>query len=331
MTWQDLLQKTEEYITVPWTGESHIALNASRWRINGYFPREHAWSRFKINGRKAFYMAPEEAQPDILNFNQTGYLVGNLLLFDGFNKNNSSCWCPKCLVYINEPYRSNKAHTICSTEVVAGEQVYLAPPIERFSKISVGRTAEDMPLVFKQEEMSFLGIETDILKAFEDKVPHEQLMTSIKGIIPALSAAYRLESWQRDEAEKIRLELERKRREEEERLAKEARRKEILEKLGSSDARRVMAKIDFQEAARAALAIGGAEFLDFRKSRHGDEHIVKFRYMHRRFECTCDLNLRVIDSGVCLTGNDTRFTLESLPLVLKEAIETNKLVVFRHA
>jgi hypothetical protein len=44
----------------------------------------------------------------------------------------------------------------------------------------------------------------------------------------------------------------------------------------------------------------------------------------------------VVDSGICLqdhrTGvkGDTRFTLESLPTVIGEAIRTGKLVVYRH-
>jgi hypothetical protein len=46
--------------------------------------------------------------------------------------------------------------------------------------------------------------------------------------------------------------------------------------------------------------------------------------------------LRIVDAGICLeahvTGErgDNRFTLESLPAVLEEAIRTNRLVVFRH-
>jgi hypothetical protein len=50
-----------------------------------------------------------------------------------------------------------------------------------------------------------------------------------------------------------------------------------------------------------------------------------------------DEDLRIVDSGICLidhdTGErgDTLFTLESLPAVIKEAIDDGKLVIFRHA
>jgi hypothetical protein len=72
--------------------------------------------------------------------------------------------------------------------------------------------------------------------------------------------------------------------------------------------------------------------------------IVRFRFDNRRFECTCDeKTLRIIDSGICLTAHeddrefeggtrgDDFFVLESLPGVIKEAIEDHKLVVYRHA
>jgi hypothetical protein len=98
-----------------------------------------------------------------------------------------------------------------------------------------------------------------------------------------------------------------------------------------------MAKLDFGEAARAALAIGGAELLDWRDSRSVGEAVVQFRFQHRRFECVCQKDtLRIVDAGICLTDHytgvrgDTRFTLESLPPVIQQAVREGKLVVFRH-
>jgi hypothetical protein len=59
--------------------------------------------------------------------------------------------------------------------------------------------------------------------------------------------------------------------------------------------------------------------------------IVTFRLSARRFECVCDMNLRIVDAGVCLAGreNDRLFTLESLPGVILEAQALGVLVVFR--
>jgi len=98
-----------------------------------------------------------------------------------------------------------------------------------------------------------------------------------------------------------------------------------------------MVYVDFAEAARAALAVGGAEYLDHRRSARRGEVVVRFRLAQRRYECTCDQeSLRIIDAGICLidhaTGErgDTYFTLESLPAVILQAEREGRLVVFRH-
>ncbi|MFQ6011384.1 MAG: hypothetical protein ACE5KG_04350, partial [Nitrososphaerales archaeon] len=136
--------------------------------------------------------------------------------------------------------------------------------------------------------------------------------------------------------------LERQRRIEEERRAQEERRREIVERLGDGAGRREMAHIDFQEAAQAALRIGGATYLDHRPGRTRNEMVVRFRFINRRFECTCSRDLQIIDSGICLTAEydsaewdmgtrgDTWLTLESLPGVLSQAHREGRLVVFRH-
>jgi hypothetical protein len=53
--------------------------------------------------------------------------------------------------------------------------------------------------------------------------------------------------------------------------------------------------------------------------------------MDERFISVVDaLSLHVYDSGVCLAGEDELVTLESLPSVIREAIETGALVITRH-
>jgi hypothetical protein len=65
---------------------------------------------------------------------------------------------------------------------------------------------------------------------------------------------------------------------------------------------------------------------------------VTFRVDGQRFICSCDAEtLQIVDSGICLndydTGEkgDTWLTLESLPSVIREAIETGVLHIFWHA
>ena len=74
-----------------------------------------------------------------------------------------------------------------------------------------------------------------------------------------------------------------------------------------------------------------------RDSYDRNEKIVQYRFRQRRFECTCDPQLRIISSGICLTDEvsgekgDTWLTLESLPAVLGQAMDEDSLVIWRHA
>ena len=61
---------------------------------------------------------------------------------------------------------------------------------------------------------------------------------------------------------------------------------------------------------------------------------VIFRFMGQRFISVVNaLTFRVIDSGICLghPPRDDLVTLESLCAVIREAIDTGRLVILRHA
>ncbi|WP_217276045.1 MULTISPECIES: hypothetical protein [Corallococcus] len=80
-----------------------------------------------------------------------------------------------------------------------------------------------------------------------------------------------------------------------------------------------------------ALDKAGARLLDHRRLGDGLLEVV-YTFMGERFVTVVEAaTLRVRDAGVCLAGADNRVTLESLPSVLKEAIDTDALVITRHA
>jgi hypothetical protein len=83
------------------------------------------------------------------------------------------------------------------------------------------------------------------------------------------------------------------------------------------------------ERAEAALQAAGARPLSTRNA--GDDRIeVTFQFMGERFIAVADaISLQIIDAGVCLAGADQEVTLESLPSVIREAIETDVLVITR--
>jgi len=314
MSWRDLLQTDGDSITLPWTGGRSLCLKGQVWTIDSKFPPYHGWYSFTVVGRKAINPCEADPQPDILANVVTGYLVGDRLVLDDARVDPD----PKTIAANSEPV------------------FLLEDGLDRFVRISAGRTCDDGHLIFRQQEMP-LGPEDEVLQIFLDNSLDFYACRNIKGVVPALDAAFRMEVWQKIEAERRRQELERLRREEEERRAREERRQELITNLGNAETRRELAKIDFGEAARAALAVGNAHYLDHRRAPRRGEMIVRFRLNRRRFECTCDeRTLRIIDSGICLTSHttgvkgDTMFTLESLPSVINEAIDTNVLVVYRH-
>lgn len=308
MGWKDLLDKTEE-LCLPWLGGRSLRSCDRTWTIKGRLPREHGWFRFSVEGRTATVKEPCDPDATVIVHTRTGYLVGDRFI--------------------------NRAATVDPdpTKIVGqSEKIFFVEEgLDRFTPVTAGRIHEDGPLVYKSQCFPE-GPEMEVMDAFLDQKPS---VADIKGVAPALDAAFRMETWQREEAERRRIELERLRREEEERLAQEARRRELQEKLGDGAGRREMATVDFTEAARAALAVGGAELLDVRNSRRG-EKIVKYRIDGRRYECICDQRMQIIDAGICLQNHDTGekgdtyFTLESLPAVIKQAIDEDKLVVWRH-
>jgi hypothetical protein len=83
------------------------------------------------------------------------------------------------------------------------------------------------------------------------------------------------------------------------------------------------------ERADVALEAAGARMLSARRS--GRELEVVFTYMDVRIIATVDAeSLHVYDSGICLAGADEELTLDSLPSVIKEAIEEGTLNITRH-
>jgi hypothetical protein len=87
---------------------------------------------------------------------------------------------------------------------------------------------------------------------------------------------------------------------------------------------------DAHERAVLALDAAGAALLGSRMVRdYGLE--VTFRFMGERFITVVDpLSFNVIDAGICLSGADRQLSLDSLPAVIREAIDTDVLHITRH-
>ena len=230
MGWRDLLQTEDERIVLPWVGGRSLRLRERAYSVDAALPPEHGWYTFRLRGRKAFVEGdPIDPRPELLDFPVKGYLVGDRIVADGERVDPD----PRKLAG-------------------SAERVFLIEPgLDRFVRIAAGRMFDGGPLIYAGLDMP-LGPEEEVLQAFLDKRPSAD---HVRGVPPALDAAFRMETFQRTEAERRRAEAERRRREEEERRQRDERRRELVEKLGDGAGRRAMAQYDFEEAARAALAI----------------------------------------------------------------------------
>lgn len=305
MGWQDLLSESSGRLVAPWLGGRRIFRGSRAWRVSGGYPREFGWYSWDLNGRKANKVEVSDPDPDYGDGWEIcrGYLVGDRFVHEHVENR----------IEIGEV--AELMHPV----------FFVEPGLDRFAFVSIVRDPERRCIY--QQELFALGPEDEVRRAFIDR---KESVDDIKGVTPALDLAFRFATRQRQVVEERRAELER-RRLEEERL-EEARRS-----IGTGVGRRMLAGRDFEAAARAALAVGGAELLDIRNGRTANEAVVQYRCEHRRLECVARRDtLAIVDAGICLEDHqthekgDTYFTLESLPAVVKQAIREHKLVVWRH-
>ena len=277
--------------------------------MEGPLPPEHGWHEFAVAGsKKATWLAAADVDaftampPDAER--RTGYMIGDRMLPDG-------------VAVTLDPDRvleqSVRVHVV-------------EPGLPRFARGAAARWEDDRWIWVGQEFP--LGPEADVTEAWQDRMDS---VDHVPGVPPALDLAFRWQRHLRAEAARRREQLA------VERAAEEARRR-FQEAVGTGEGRRELARRgNFELAAGAALEISGAELLDHRESMNEGERVVQFRFEGRRFECVVDrLTLRIVDAGICLVDyesdirGDARFTLESLPAVIKEAIDIGALHVYRH-
>lgn len=318
MGWQDLLQKPDERIVLPWLYSQRdllVGFGGRSWTINGKRPRESGWYEWKVVGRKVEWI--EEAQKMADDLQHPGWTIETPIAALGY--------------LIGDRFvRDLPSQMVLTTQTLTElPRVHLVPEdLDLFDHISVWEIGNN--LFFCRSEFP-LGPEVEVRVALLDELPST---AHIRGVPPGLDLAFRMESWRRAEVKRLEAEAMQKRLEAEAQRAAEERRAALVKQLGDGAGRRELAKVDFPTAARAALRVGGAELIDARTIGRGLFE-VRYRVDGERLACVCDEELRITDAGICLVDHrtgvkgDTRFTLESLPAVVREAQEDNKLVIFR--
>ena len=313
MGWQDLLTPQEETRVLPWFGGRRVHSHDRTWTIKGRLPPEHGWYTFAVTGGReaTFKGGSVERDPDYEKGHKVvrGFLVGDRLIRSDARVE-------------PDPHKIIEQ----TTEVFCVD-----PGLDRFQRAAVAQDREGR-LVFMRLEFPE-GPETDVLEAYQDR---KASVAHIAGVTPPLDLAFRWLTYQRAQAEVRAAELARIEREEAAKAAEIERVEKLMKQTGTAEGRRALAVLDFNGAAKAALRVSGAELLDVIATHRLDEMRVQFRFRERRFECVVHKRtLRVTDAGVCLTDHngvkgDTWFTLESLPGVIGEAIDSHRLHVYRH-
>lgn len=316
MSWETLLNSGGERV-LPWFGNSRVHTKDRTWTLKGRLPPEHGWFRFETSGGRTARVIdrePVEMDPAYGDGMPVvkGLLVGDRLILDDAR-------------VVTDPWKLVE-QTVPVFCVERG--------LERFTRCTAVRDREGNFIYMGQEFPQ--GAEAEVLAAYQDR---KDSVKDIAGVTPPLDLAFRFISYQRAAHEAHLAELARLEAEEVARAAREEAARRLREQMGTAEGRRAMAVVDFVAAAKAALAIGGAEFLDERDGYARGTKIVQYRFRHRRLECVCDAKtLRIIDAGVCLDNHrgeedsksDTLFTLESLPTVIEEVMDMGKLVVWRN-
>jgi hypothetical protein len=315
--------KTNDPVVLPYFGGTRVDSKDRRFRVDQAI--EPGWWRFAIDGRKATPL--EKAEP------VDGSQLGSLPIVRG--------------------------HWVDNYIVASGRDLarVALPPSEEPAALArvVGRRWYSGDMLLDSIEF-----EDDAELAARSALEERRSIADVRGVVPSLRAAFGYAlglAVARDErvpvtlreltrvlvaiadggrdavvAHLTHLANQRRAREAEQRA------RELLEAVNAQRARvRDIATRAVRERrgtpaerADAALEQAGARMLAAR--RVGDNELeVTFTFMDVRIIATVDPEtLHVYDSGVCLAGADEELTLDSLPSVIKEAIENDLLNIMRH-
>lgn len=320
MDYRKFLAK-DETLTLPWLGGASVDAQERRLRLSQR-PTEQGWYSFTVKGRTATPGAKCEP-PDLSTLPKVrGWLLGNRL--------------------VSENAKSELVHLMPEEE----------PP--RFSP-ALARRWYSGELLFDA-----LDFESEVEGAVREALAKGESLTQVKGAAAPLRAAYgyaMLEAASRamnipfapgevrhhvadvanggrPAAEAVLRVLEVEREQTRRELAELERRRQeqlVRQELEANREARQRHQADATTRAMEALESAGAHF---ESARHlGREQLeVVFGFMDHRFISVVNAHtLQVIDSGICLghPPRDDLITLDSLPSVIKEAIDTDALVILR--
>jgi hypothetical protein len=318
------LGKTER-VVAPYLGGAHVVLKDRRLRVDEPRPDSFGFHRFEVRGRKARHL--EAADPEGLDDcpKARGHFVEEWLVHAG--------GIDRLRMLPEEdppPLSTTRARRWWS-----GDFLFEALDFD-------GEAEEEARLRLEKREPlgEMKGVASTLRTAFGLALA---IQTSRETGTPlsireAAPFAVHIADVGLEAARGLAERLERERREAEERALSEAiqardraRVRELLANRPQARGRRHQNATIDNAPGRAFEALDGADarMLASRRLAEGTMEVT-FEFMGERFISVVDaLSLHVYDSGVCLAGADEMVTLDSLPGVIREAIDTGRLVITR--
>jgi hypothetical protein len=312
--YRKFLNKQEELV-LPWFGGQRVVAEGRRLRLTA-LPAAPGWYRFRVQGRKATLVAPAEA-PDLEALPRVrGHVLGPDRLVTEGALVEPFPFPPEDEPEVFAPVSARRWHS--------GHLLFEHPDFEDEAEEQVrqawetGAGLEGVKGVAATLRAAY-GIRLAESAAERLEVPLVPL--EIRARLGAIADGGRATA----EAEVRRLDA--RRQAEIQRLAG---RTATLPSPISGQARRLPRGEDaFEARAEQALHNAGAELIRSRRSGGGQREVV-YRFMGQRFVTIVhEASLQVIDAGICLDGADQEVTLESLPGVIREAVDTGVLYVTR--
>lgn len=309
------LGKREELV-LPHLGGAFVETGTRRLRVDGSPPV--GWTRFEVSGRRATALGPADA-PDLGELpSRTGHFVAGYLATDD-GKCSRLSLVPDDEPLVLCPVRGRAWHD--------GSLLFAEVLFEGEAEEATRRRLEDDRPIGDLKGVS-ASLRTAFAHAMTLRVAR-RLGVSASPV--EVRAAVRAVAERGIEAAEEAVRALVARREE---SAREVLARRAAER-GRGIAERILARAprgraptldDAEERATAALAAASGRLLSSR--RVGSELEVRYEIFGERFVTLVDaLSLHVVDAGVCLDGADEELTLESLPSVIREAIETGQLVI----
>jgi hypothetical protein len=315
MDYRKFLGKSETR-TLPCFGGAIVDAPDRTLRLDA--PLDPGWWRFEIRGRKAKAIERTDPDPALLEPlpSVRGHLFGERLFVSGSRAEP---------VFFLPPDQPARFSVIRARRWSGAQLLFDAVDFDTDAEEAARRALEDGRSLGNER-----GIPATLRAAFGFAVASEVARRMQVPITAAEIAPRIADIAERDDGRAIaEAELARIARERELHQRRLRERQNIA--AAAERARDVVARDeDAEQRAEQALSAARARFLDARRLDGGLLEVT-YRFMGERFITIVErATLRVVDAGICLAGYDDRVTLESLPGVIREAIEQGHLVIARY-